>query len=149
MTALLFATACSVAACERPGTGRVTESATDAAPTADTTPEPAPAPASLAHASVPPLAPPLADAPTDEFVGWYFEKGGTSLLMGCGQGIPLEVTDPAFLNKLNAQRGGAKAPVFVRLAVRPGAGSKLEVAKIEQFGVDEGPAPDCALGLAP
>lgn len=147
MTVLLLASACSLAACSRPGAERGNESATEAAPTADTTP--APPSASSTHVSAPSLAPPLADAPADEFVGWYFEKGGTGLLVGCGQGIPLEVADPAFLHKLNAQRGGATAPVFVRLAVRPGAGSKLDVTKIEQFGVDEGPAPDCALSLAP
>jgi hypothetical protein len=89
-----------------------------------------------------------ADAPTDEFVGWYFEKAGTGMLVGCGQAMPLEVADPAFLHQLNGRRMGSAAPVYVRLAVRPAGGSKLEVAKIEQFGVDEGPAPDCALDLA-
>lgn len=148
-TSLLLVTACCVAGCHRPAPERSLASASDAAAAAEAVPVRAPAPAPATYASTPSLTPPPSDTPTDEFAGWYFEKGGTGMLVGCGQAMPLEVADPAFLHQLNGRRGGATAPVYVRLAVRPAGGSKLEVVKIEQFGVDEGPAPDCALDLAP
>jgi hypothetical protein len=146
---VLLALVCGLAACRQPAPAPATDATTASATTAGVEAAPMLAPAQAPSAPAPSLAPPPSDAPTDEFVGWYFEKGGTGMLVGCGQSMPLEVTDPAFLHQLNARRGGSTAPVYVRLDVRPGSGSRLEVARIQQFGVDEGPAPDCALGLAP
>ena len=82
---------------------------------------------------------------SDDFTGWYYERGGKALLQACGQPVPLEVSDPAFLRRLGAKLGGATAPVYVRLGVRPVAGSRIEVAEVRQFGVDEGPVADCPL----
>jgi hypothetical protein len=151
LNAVLFVAACSLAACQRPAPEPAAEAATAAPGAADAQEAPISASAISppAYTATPALAPPPSDAPTDQFVGWYFEKGGAGMLVGCGQFVPLEVVDARFLRQLNSRRGGSTAPVYVRLEVRPGSGSKLEVAKIQQFGVDEGPAPDCALNLAP
>jgi hypothetical protein len=150
---LLVTAALSLSGCQRPAPGRArgpaTGSATEASTREASAPVPATAPPPSTYPSTPSLAPLSDDAPTDEFVGWYFEKGGAGMLLGCGRAMPLEVADATFLHQLNGRRGGSTAPVYVRLAVRAGAGSKLEVARIEQFGVDEGPAPDCALSLTP
>ena len=143
----IFAAACGLAACQPAQQG---EAATAVEPQAVEMPAPSPpvdaAPGTYA---TPSLAPPPSDAPSDEFVGWYYEKGAAGMLVSCGQAVPLQVTDASFLHQLNARRGGSGAPVYVRMEVRPAPGSKLEVAKVLQFGVDEGPAPDCALNLAP
>jgi len=152
---MLLAATCGMVACQRPApeSGYEAEPGTQASTTDSTNavlvPAPTPPQTQSAHDLNPSLAPPPSEAPTDAFVGWYFEKGGRGMLVGCGQALPLEVTDAAFLHQLNVRRGGSTAPVYVRLDVRPGAGSKLEVASVQQFGVDEGPAPDCPLSLAP
>jgi hypothetical protein len=144
-----LAAALCLAACQPatpPDAARDDRAAERATPVADAAsaaslPDAAPPPAAGAEA----VAPAPSTEPADGFEGWYFEKGGVAMVQACGQSVPLEVSDAAFLRQLKARMGGRQAPVYVRLAVRPAAGSKLEVAEVRQFGVDEGPAPDCPL----
>jgi hypothetical protein len=84
-------------------------------------------------------------AADDLFVGWYYEQGGAGRLLACGQSVSLQVSDPTFLRNLKARMGGGPEPVYVRLKVRPVAQSQLQVSDVQQFGVDEGPAPNCHL----
>jgi hypothetical protein len=90
-------------------------------------------------------APAADEASEDLFVGWYFERGGAGRLLACGQSAPLEVADATRLRELKAKRGGGPEPVYVQLKVRLAPGSKLEVTSVQQFGVDEGPTPNCQL----
>ena len=92
-----------------------------------------------------PKASAAAVAADDLFIGWYYEQGGQGRLLACGQSVSLQVSDPTFLRGLKAKMGGGSQPVFVRLKVRPAAQSQLEVSDVQQFGVDEGPVPDCEL----
>jgi hypothetical protein len=141
-----FAALTLLAACQRAGE---TDGATADTPTAPTDPGvPSYVPPADGTTAAPVSGPQPSQDPADDFVGWYYEKGGKAFLVACGQSISLPVADAAFLRQLNAKRGGGKAPVYVRLGVRP-AGSALEVAEVTQFGIDEGPAPNCPLAMQP
>jgi len=148
-TAVLLVTACSLAACHPsapesavPESSDVTAATRPAAGSQAPVQDPQPTP-TVSSVPPPPLHAVSEAAPADEFAGWYVEKNGTAMLQACGQSMPLEVADPAFLRQLRAKRGGTAAPIYVQLAVRPAAGAKLEVAEVRMFGVDEGPAPNC------
>jgi hypothetical protein len=128
-----------------------TADAADAAVPADAT---MPAPAAAAapakpgewSGTIPDTKAAAAEVAADElFVGWYYEQGGAGRLLACGQSVSLQVADPTFLRGLKAKMGGGPQPVYVRLKVRPVAQSQLEVSEVQQFGVDEGPAPNCQL----
>jgi len=154
--AIAVAVALCLAACQRTAPEPTDVAAADVSDAADAADASVPAAGSQAPVHDPQPATMLSDtppsnlntvneaAPADAFAGWYFEKNGTAMLLACGQSMPLEVSDPAFLRQLKSKSGGPATPVYVQLAVRPVAGAKLEVAEVRVFGVDEGPAPNCA-----
>ena len=147
LAALVCLTACQREAAPEPAAAG-TDVAASGPAEGSQAPVQEPLPPALSTAP-PPLNPVTAAAPADDFAGWYYEKNGQAMLLACGQSMPLQVSDPAFLRQLRAKRGGADAPIYVQLAVRPSTDAKLEVAEIRLFGVDEGPAPQCAPMAAP
>lgn len=102
----------------------------------------------IASAPAPPIASgkvAQASPDDDDFIGWYFERGGVGQLQACGASVPLQLADSTFLQELKRKLGNGTMPVYVSLRIRLAPESRLEVTEVRQFGSDETPIVGCDL----